>query len=120
MQMSSGSRAAQFSKQNLTFPASNSTTAYLVLRDGERVDFVPSSDDVVNRSIGRKAHSKENMGVLEATADISRITFPVCGWMLLLFPTGRLLRVLSSGLLFPSAIILHPFLCGRPQRRRTG
>ena len=45
-------------------------TVYLVLRDRERVDFVPAADDFVNRSKGRKPQPKENIGVLEATGTV--------------------------------------------------
>ena len=46
------------------------TTAYLVLRDRGRVDFVPAADDFVNRAKDRKTQPKDNMGVLEATGTI--------------------------------------------------
>lgn len=57
--------------QNLYIPGRHlGTTAYLVLRDRERVDFLPAPDDFVNRSKGRKAQPKENMGVLEVTGTV--------------------------------------------------
>jgi hypothetical protein len=57
--------------QNLYIPGRQlGTTAYLVLRDRERVDFVPAVDDFVNRAKGRKTQPKENMGVLEATGTV--------------------------------------------------
>lgn len=57
--------------QNLYIPGKQlGTTAYLVLRDRERVDFVPAPDDFVNRAKGRKTQPKENIGVLEATGTV--------------------------------------------------
>lgn len=45
-------------------------TAYLVLRDRERVDFRPTPNDFVNPSKGHKAQPKVNIGVLEATGTL--------------------------------------------------
>ena len=45
-------------------------TAYLVLRDRERVDFRPTPDDFVNPSKGHKAQPKLNIGVLESTGTL--------------------------------------------------
>ena len=57
--------------QNLYVPGRHlGATVYLVLRDRERVDFVPVPDGFVNRSKGRRAQPKENMGVLEATGTV--------------------------------------------------
>jgi hypothetical protein len=57
--------------QNLYVPGQLlGTTAYLVLRDRERVDFKPAPDDFVNSSKGRKAQPKENIGVLESTGTL--------------------------------------------------
>ena len=57
--------------QNLYVPGQLlGTTAYLVLRDRERVDFKPTPDDFVNSTKGRKARPKENIGVLESTGTL--------------------------------------------------
>jgi hypothetical protein len=57
--------------QNLYVPGQHlGTTAYLVLRDRERVDFEPTPDDFVNSSKGRKAQPKKNIGVLESTGTL--------------------------------------------------
>ena len=57
--------------QNLYVPGRLlGSTAYLVLRDRERVDFKPARDDLVNSSKGRKAQPKGNIGVLECTGTL--------------------------------------------------
>ncbi len=57
--------------QNLYVPGRHlGATAYLVLRDRERVDFRPAPDDFVNLSKGRKAQPKVNIGVLESTGTL--------------------------------------------------
>lgn len=57
--------------QNLYVPGRRlGTTVYLVLRDRERVDFVPAPGDFVNRAKRLKAHRKYNIGVLEAAGSI--------------------------------------------------
>jgi hypothetical protein len=59
-------------------PCQLGTTAYLVLRDRERVDFVPASDDFVNQTVRFKAQRKDNIGVLEATGTViadDRVSF---------------------------------------------
>jgi hypothetical protein len=55
--------------QNLYVPGQHlGNTAYLVLRDRERVDFRPGPADFVNRAAGFKLQRKDNIGVLESTA----------------------------------------------------
>lgn len=57
--------------QNLYVPGEFlGTTAYLVLRDRERVDFTPASDNFINSDKDRKAQPKENIGVLESTGTL--------------------------------------------------
>jgi hypothetical protein len=57
--------------QNLYVPGRElGTTAFLVLRDRERVDFKPGPDSFVNRAKGFRAQRKENLGVLETTGTL--------------------------------------------------
>ncbi len=57
--------------QNLYVPGGNlGDTAYLVLRDRERVNFKPSPADFVNRAEGLRAQRKDNIGVLEVTGTL--------------------------------------------------
>lgn len=54
--------------QNLYIPGSEfGRTAYILLRDRRRIDFDPGPGDYVNKTAGRRAQSKTNIGVLEAT-----------------------------------------------------
>jgi hypothetical protein len=54
--------------QNLYVPGADSgRTAYILPRDRRRVDFEPGRAEFVNKQAGRKAQSKRNIGVLEAT-----------------------------------------------------
>ena len=57
--------------QNLYVPGRHlGATAYLVLRDKERVDFRPTPNDFVNPSRGHQAKPKLKIGVLEATGTL--------------------------------------------------
>lgn len=54
--------------QNLYIPGRDSgRTAFLVLRDRERVNYQPASEDFVNRETRQRPQAKDNIGVLEAT-----------------------------------------------------
>lgn len=57
--------------QNLYIPGHHlGRTAFVVLRDRERVDFNPDPDEFVNRPARRKAQAKRNIGVLEVTGTL--------------------------------------------------
>jgi len=57
--------------QNLYVPGHDlGATAYLVLRDRERVDFRPAPDDFINPGHGFKAQRKDNLGALETTGTL--------------------------------------------------
>jgi hypothetical protein len=57
--------------QNLYVPGEAlGTTALLVLRDRERVDYRPQPDELVNPRKGFHAQRKDNLGVLEATGTL--------------------------------------------------
>jgi hypothetical protein len=53
--------------QNLYVPGDSlGTTAFLILRDRERVDYRPTPGELLNNRKGFKAQRKDNIGVLEA------------------------------------------------------
>jgi hypothetical protein len=57
--------------QNLYVPGRDlGTSAYIILRDRERVNFRPAADDWVNPARKLKALRKDNIGVLEATGTL--------------------------------------------------
>jgi hypothetical protein len=57
--------------QNLYVPGRDlGTSAYIVLRDRELVDFRPAAADFINVPRGLKAQRKDNIGVLEATGTL--------------------------------------------------
>lgn len=57
--------------QNLYVPGRDlGRTAFLVLRDRERVHFRPAPDDFINAERGFKARRKDNLGALETTGTV--------------------------------------------------
>jgi hypothetical protein len=55
--------------QNLYVPGGHSG-AYLVLRDRERVDYIPAPDELLTTAARHRPHPKKNIGVLEATGTL--------------------------------------------------
>ncbi|HOX57304.1 MAG TPA: hypothetical protein P5205_11715 [Candidatus Paceibacterota bacterium] len=57
--------------QNLYVPGCHlGDTAYLMLRDRERINFRPGAENYVNRARAFRAQRKDNIGVLEATGTL--------------------------------------------------